>query len=165
MPNTLPTSIGAPADVRLYWMPDMQTSLNTPVMDMQGPHQTTAPRTVTATTAQQQGTARTPVAQMIPHTQPDSRSVQEVGSRDNFSHLAGITKGLARCQLFLRAKPQQFCHWTPVLSFRTAPYHQMENRKPATQPPSTPQTTSACMYGSDPDQQHVAASSSAQCAH
>ena len=44
------------------------------------------------------------------------------------------------------------------LSFRTAPHHQMEKRKPATQPPRMPRTTSACLYGSDPGPQHVAAS-------
>ena len=81
VPDTLPTSIDTPVDVGLHQWPDTQVSLNTPVMDMQVSHQAAAPKTVKATTAEQQGTAWTSVAQMIPHTPVLSDQILDLSRR------------------------------------------------------------------------------------
>ena len=137
----------------------MQASLNTPVIDIQVPHQAATPRTVTATTAEQQGTVWTQVAQMIPHTPILDLSRKSAPKTTSVTSLASRHQGPSQMPAVPESQTTAILPSEPLdLSFRTAPHHQMENRKPACQLPRTPRTTSACLYGSDPDQQHVAAS-------
>ena len=164
VPDTLPTSIGTPADVGLYQMPDEQTRLNTPVMDQQVLRQAAVPRTVTDTTMVQQVTAQTPVAQMMPHTPMLLNQILDL-SRSSAPQTASVIslashhQGPSQMSAVPENQTTADLPSEPLdLSFRTAPHHQMENRKPSTQPPRTPQTTSACLYGSEHDQQRGATS-------
>ena len=157
VPETLPTSIGTPVDEGLYQRPDMQASLNTPVIDIQVPHPAATPRTVTATTVEQQGTAWTPVAQMILQTPVLSNQILNLSRRSapettSVTSLASRHQGPSQIPAGPESQTTGILPSEPLnLGFRTAPHPQMENRKPATQPPRTPQTTSACLYGSDSD--------------
>ena len=164
VPDTLPRSISTQADVGLYQMPDMQAGLNTPVMDQQVLRQAASHRTVTDTTMVQQGTAQTPVAQMMPHTPmlpnqilylsrsstPQTASVISLASHHQGpSQMSAVPENQTTADL--PSEPLD-------LSLKTVPHPQMENQKPATQPPRMPRTTSACRYGSDHGQQRGAAS-------
>ena len=164
VPDTLPTSIGTPVEVGQHQMPDMQATLKTPVMDMQVPHQAATPRTVTAPMTEQQGTVWTPVAQMIAHTPVLPNQILDLSRRSapettSVTSLTSHHQGPSQRPAVPEGQTAAVLLSEPLdLSFRTAPHHQMEKRKPATQPPRMPRTMSACLYGSDPDPQHVAAS-------
>ena len=163
-PDILPTSIGTPVDVGQHQMPDMQAILKTPVMDMQVPHQAATPRTVTAPMAEQQGTVWTPVVQMIAHTPVLPNQILDL-SRSSAPQTASVIslashhQGPSQMSAGPESQATAILPSEPLdLSFRTAPHHQMENQKPATQPSRTPRTTSACRYESDHGQQRGTAS-------
>ena len=164
VPDTLPTSIGTPADVGLYQMPDEQARLNTPVMDQQVLRQAAVPRTVTDTTMVQQVTAQTPVVQMMPYTPMLLSQILDL-SRSSAPQTASVISLASHHQgpSQMSAVPENqttadFPSEPLDLSLKTVPHPQMENQKPATQPPRMPRTTSACRYGSDHGQQCGAAS-------
>ena len=118
VPDTLPISIGTSVEVGLQQSPDMQASLNTPVIDLQAPLQAATPRTITDTSmAKQQGTVWTPVAQMIAHTPVLPNQILDLSRRsapETTSVTSLASHHQARCKLFLMPRPQQFClrsHW------------------------------------------------------
>ena len=164
VPDTLPTSIGTPADVGLYQMPDEQARLNTPVMDQQVLRQAAVPRTATDTTMVQQVTAQTPVAQMMPHTPMLLNQILDL-SRSSAPQTASVIslashhQGPSQMSAVPENQTTADLPSEPLdLSLKTVPHPQMENQKPATQPPRMPRKTSACRYGSDHGQQRGAAS-------
>lgn len=167
VPDTLPTDIGAPADVGLYQMPDMPATLNAPLVDQHVPHQDAAPRTVTATMAKQQGTAQTPVAQTILHTPVLPNQILDL-SRSSVPQAVSATSLVSHHQEPSQTSAVPESQTTATLSsepldlsLRTAPHQQMENWKPAAQLLSVSQTTSTGLSRSDPGQ-HVVAPGSSQ---